>query len=157
MLQVKYSVLERGPEKSGLAQQCKDLNVALIAHSPLEQGILTGEPSAETYAVAVLASISGLHQPACSLACLLHCLVLPSLAQWKLSGWPGCFAFPDVSWCMADADKYIQEGGGGKADKARPLLKLMQFIGMASGGRSVTQVALSYLVRKGGALCLAKS
>ena len=44
--QVKYNVLDRGPEKSGLAQQCKDLNVALVAHSPLEQGLLTGAASA---------------------------------------------------------------------------------------------------------------
>ena len=41
--QVKYSVLDRSPEKSGLLQTCKDLGVTLIAHSPLQRGLLTGE------------------------------------------------------------------------------------------------------------------
>lgn len=45
--------------------------------------------------------------------------------------------------------KYVEEGGDAKADKVRPLLKLMQFIGQLSGGRSVSQVALSYLMAKG--------
>ncbi|KAK9799430.1 hypothetical protein WJX73_010136 [Symbiochloris irregularis] len=84
--QVKYSVLERGPEQSGLAQQCRDLNVALVAHSPLEQGRLT--------------------------------------------------------------ERYV-ESDKGQDDKARGLLKLMQFIGQTSGGKSVTQVALNYLTAKG--------
>ena len=47
------------------------------------------------------------------------------------------------------ADKYVEEGGGGKADKIRPLLKMMQFIGAVSGGRSVTQVSLNYLISQG--------
>lgn len=85
--QVKYNVLDRAPEKSGLLQQCRDLDVALVAHSPLEQGLLTG--------------------------------------------------------------KYVEDGGGLKAGKVRPILKLMNFIGTVSGGRSVTQVALNYLIRKG--------
>lgn len=46
-------------------------------------------------------------------------------------------------------DKYVLEGGGGKADKIRPLLKLMQFIGSVSGGKSVTQVSLNYLIAQG--------
>lgn len=41
--QVSYSLLNRGPEASGLAQLCRDLDVALIAYSPLGQGILTGK------------------------------------------------------------------------------------------------------------------
>ena len=40
--QVKYNVFERGPEKSGLLQACKDLGVTLVAHSPLQRGLLTG-------------------------------------------------------------------------------------------------------------------
>ncbi len=48
------------------------------------------------------------------------------------------------------ADKYVQEGGGNQADKIRPLLKMMQFIGAVSGGRSVTQVSLNYLISQGG-------
>lgn len=46
-------------------------------------------------------------------------------------------------------DKYVQSGGGGQAEKVRPLLKLMQFIGALYGGKSVTQVSLNYLVSQG--------
>jgi aryl-alcohol dehydrogenase-like predicted oxidoreductase len=41
--QVAYNLLARKPERSGLVQLCKDLNVTLIAHSPLAQGLLTGK------------------------------------------------------------------------------------------------------------------
>lgn len=85
--QVKYNVLERNPEKSGLLEKCQELGVTLVAHSPLQQGILT--------------------------------------------------------------DKYVSGGGPKAAEKARILLKLMQFIGAISGGKTVTQVALNYLMCKG--------
>eukprot|EP00884_Botryococcus_braunii_P020228 jgi/Botrbrau1/688/Bobra.160_2s0011.1 len=39
--QVKYSLVDREPEKSGLLKLCKDMNVALVAHSPLKRGLLT--------------------------------------------------------------------------------------------------------------------
>lgn len=41
--QVHYSLLHRKPEFNGVKQLCHDLNVTLIAYSPLEQGILTGK------------------------------------------------------------------------------------------------------------------
>ncbi|KAL3139425.1 hypothetical protein ABBQ38_003756 [Trebouxia sp. C0009 RCD-2024] len=85
--QVKFNVLERDPEISGLLDKCQQLGVTLVAHSPLQQGILT--------------------------------------------------------------DKFVTGGGPQAAEKARVLLKLMQFIGAVSGGRTVTQVALNYLMCKG--------
>ncbi len=45
--QVKYSLLDRHPERSGLVDLCKKLGVTLIAYSPLEKGILTGKYSTE--------------------------------------------------------------------------------------------------------------
>ena len=42
LLQVKFNVLERDPEISGLLGKCQELGVTLVAHSPLQQGILTG-------------------------------------------------------------------------------------------------------------------
>lgn len=42
LVQVKYNVLETDPEKSGLLGKCQELGVTLVAHSPLQQGILTG-------------------------------------------------------------------------------------------------------------------
>ncbi len=41
--QVKYSLLDRRPERSGLAELCNRLGVTIIAYSPLEKGILTGK------------------------------------------------------------------------------------------------------------------
>jgi aryl-alcohol dehydrogenase-like predicted oxidoreductase len=41
--QVKYSLLDRSPERSGLVELCKKLGVTIIAYSPLEKGILTGK------------------------------------------------------------------------------------------------------------------
>jgi aryl-alcohol dehydrogenase-like predicted oxidoreductase len=41
--QVHYSLLHRKPEANGVLATCRELNVALIAYSPLEQGLLTGK------------------------------------------------------------------------------------------------------------------
>ncbi|QBD76286.1 aldo/keto reductase [Ktedonosporobacter rubrisoli] len=41
--QVHYSLLNRKPESNGVLAACRELNVALIAYSPLEQGLLTGK------------------------------------------------------------------------------------------------------------------
>lgn len=41
--QVEYSLLTRNPEASGLLQLCRDLNVTLIAYSPIGMGLLTGK------------------------------------------------------------------------------------------------------------------
>ena len=41
--QVRFSLLDRRPERSGLLETCRQLNVTLIAYSPLAQGLLTGK------------------------------------------------------------------------------------------------------------------
>jgi len=41
--QVKYSLLDRHPEHSGLVELCRKLDITIIAYSPLEKGILTGK------------------------------------------------------------------------------------------------------------------
>jgi aryl-alcohol dehydrogenase-like predicted oxidoreductase len=41
--QVHYNLLHRYPETNGVLDTCRELNVALIAYSPLEQGILSGK------------------------------------------------------------------------------------------------------------------
>ncbi|NJP05449.1 MAG: aldo/keto reductase [Chloroflexaceae bacterium] len=40
--QVNYSLLKRTPEVNGVLDTCRELNVTLIAYSPLAQGLLTG-------------------------------------------------------------------------------------------------------------------
>jgi aryl-alcohol dehydrogenase-like predicted oxidoreductase len=41
--QVHYNLLYRKPEANGVLDACRELDVALIAYSPLEQGLLTGK------------------------------------------------------------------------------------------------------------------
>ncbi len=41
--QVHYSLLHRKPEDNGVLAACRELDVALIAYSPLQQGLLTGK------------------------------------------------------------------------------------------------------------------
>lgn len=41
--QVHYSLWQRKPETSGLLEVCRQLDVTLIAYSPLAQGLLTGK------------------------------------------------------------------------------------------------------------------
>lgn len=41
--QVHYSLLHRKPEANGVLNACRQMDVALIAYSPLEQGLLTGK------------------------------------------------------------------------------------------------------------------
>ena len=60
-----------------------------------------------------------------------------------------CSKHKKLSKCFLHADRYVTEGGPAEAEKARILLKLMQFIGAVSGGKTVTQVALNYLMCKG--------
>lgn len=45
--QVKFNLLAREPERSGLLQACRELGVTLIAYSPLAQGVLTGKYTPE--------------------------------------------------------------------------------------------------------------
>lgn len=44
--QVHYSLLHRAPERNGVLAACRELDVRLIAYSPLEQGVLTGKYTA---------------------------------------------------------------------------------------------------------------
>ena len=41
--QVKYNLLDRRIERNGIMETAKELGVAIIAFSPLEQGILSGK------------------------------------------------------------------------------------------------------------------
>jgi aryl-alcohol dehydrogenase-like predicted oxidoreductase len=43
--QVEYNLLQRAPDFNGLVETCRELNVSIIAYSPLKFGILTGKYS----------------------------------------------------------------------------------------------------------------
>ena len=42
--QVQYSLLYREPERNGVKKAIEDVGATLVAYSPLNQGLLTGEP-----------------------------------------------------------------------------------------------------------------
>ena len=46
--QVEYNLLDRNAERSGLLDRCKEMDIRLIAYSPLAMGLLTGKYTAET-------------------------------------------------------------------------------------------------------------
>jgi aryl-alcohol dehydrogenase-like predicted oxidoreductase len=60
--QVHYNLLHRYPETNGVLAACRELKVALIAYSPLEQGILTGKyriaPQAKPLTLRVIEALS---------------------------------------------------------------------------------------------------
>jgi aryl-alcohol dehydrogenase-like predicted oxidoreductase len=41
--QVPYNLLDRKVERNGLLKACEELNIGLIAYSPIAQGVLTGK------------------------------------------------------------------------------------------------------------------
>lgn len=41
--QVRFSLLDRGPERSGMLASCRELGITLIAYSPLSMGLLSGK------------------------------------------------------------------------------------------------------------------
>jgi aryl-alcohol dehydrogenase-like predicted oxidoreductase len=41
--QVEYSLVERSPETNGVLDACRELDVTLIAYSPLGRGVLSGK------------------------------------------------------------------------------------------------------------------
>lgn len=43
--QVRYSLLHRAPEVDGVLDACRELDITLLAYSPLEQGLLAGHYS----------------------------------------------------------------------------------------------------------------
>ena len=45
--QVEYSLLHRAPERNGLMQACREMNVTLIAYSPIRKGVLSGKYTPE--------------------------------------------------------------------------------------------------------------
>ncbi|GLQ99362.1 aldo/keto reductase [Dyella mobilis] len=47
-LQNEYSLWTRGPESNGILEACKELDIGLVAYSPLGKGFLTGAMSKDT-------------------------------------------------------------------------------------------------------------
>jgi aryl-alcohol dehydrogenase-like predicted oxidoreductase len=61
--QVHYSLLHRAPERNGVLAACRELDVRLIAYSPLEQGILTGKYHHGTRPPGGIRSMRGAYRP----------------------------------------------------------------------------------------------
>ncbi len=98
--QVHYSLLHRAPERNGVLMACRELDVRLIAYSPLEQGILTGKYHHGTPPPGGVRGVVGAYRPSALRASL-------------------------------------------------PLIQRLEQIGAAHGGKTPSQVALNWLMRRG--------
>ena len=98
--QVHYSLLHRAPERNGVLMACQELDVRLIAYSPLEQGILTGKYHHGAPPPSGFRGVGGAYRPSALRAAL-------------------------------------------------PLIRLLEKIGAAHDGKTPSQVALNWLMRRG--------
>jgi aryl-alcohol dehydrogenase-like predicted oxidoreductase len=98
--QVHYSLLHRAPDRNGVLTACQELDVRLIAYSPLEQGILTGKYHHGTPPPGGYRGVVGAYRPAALRA-------------------------------------------------SQPLIQRLEAIGAAHGGKTPSQVALNWLMRRG--------
>jgi aryl-alcohol dehydrogenase-like predicted oxidoreductase len=98
--QVHYSLLHRAPERNGALKACQELDVRLIAYSPLEQGILTGKYHQGTRPPGGSRGVRGAYRPSALRASL-------------------------------------------------PLIQCLETIGAAHDGKTPSQVALNWLMRRG--------
>jgi aryl-alcohol dehydrogenase-like predicted oxidoreductase len=95
-----YSLLHRAPERNGVLMACRELDVRLIAYSPLEQGILTDKYHQGTPPPGGFRGLVGAYRPSALCASL-------------------------------------------------PLIQRLEAIGAAHGGKTPSQVALNWLIRRG--------
>ena len=96
--QVEYSLLHRAPEHNGLMQACREMNVTLIAYSPIRKGVLSGKYTPENRPTGTFRS------------------------------------------SIANRD-YLA--------RVQPLIASLREIGQAHGGKTPSQVALNWVMRKG--------
>ena len=95
--QVEYHLLNRAVEKNGLLERCHELNVRLIAYSPMAKGFLTGKYTVKNPPPGVRGN-----------------------------------------------------GAVAKLERIQPLIHLMNEIGKGHNGKTPAQVALNWIVCKGG-------
>ena len=56
--QVQYSLLYREPERNGVKKAVEDVGATLVAYSPLNQGLLTGEEAHTVLAAVVILQLA---------------------------------------------------------------------------------------------------
>lgn len=100
--QVEYSLIRRDPEDNGVLQACRELDITLIAYSPLGRGVLSG--------------------------------------KFRPESGPG------------DARRFYGQFRKEALSNILPLLRALEEIGAAHGGRSPSQVALNWCARQPGVL-----
>ncbi|HLZ57349.1 MAG TPA: aldo/keto reductase [Ktedonosporobacter sp.] len=120
--QVRYSLLHRYPETNGVLEACRELEVALIAYSPLEQGILTGK-----YRSADVAMSANTRR----MLSLFLRLDVPGDTKGSVPVWRRLFTTPRVL----------------QRQKLEPLFVVLEEIAQAHE-KTIAQVALNWLVSK---------
>jgi aryl-alcohol dehydrogenase-like predicted oxidoreductase len=120
--QVHYSLLYRFPESNGVLEACRELNVALIAYSPLEQGVLSGKYR------------SGITKQ--------------SFARRLLSGFAPRFdPFGETRGVISPSQRLLHGPRDMRPERLEPLFVVLEEIAHAHG-MTIAQVALNWLVSK---------
>src|SRR5579859_4707457 len=120
--QVHYSLLHRYPETNGVLDACRELDVALIAYSPLEQGVLTGK-----YRNADVSMPANTRR----MLSLFLRLDLTGDTKGALPAWQRVFSTPRVM----------------QREKIEPLFVILEEIAYAHE-KTIAQVALNWLLTK---------
>jgi aryl-alcohol dehydrogenase-like predicted oxidoreductase len=117
--QVCYSLLHRHPEGNGVLAACRDLDVALIAYTPLATGVLTGK-----------------YRPGGPRPTLTQRLFLQFVQVDPFHEWPNR---PPLIRRLVSTPRALQ------FEKLEPLFRCLQQIGDAHG-KTTAQVALGWLL-----------
>ncbi|HLZ63177.1 MAG TPA: aldo/keto reductase [Ktedonosporobacter sp.] len=120
--QVHYSLLHRYPETNGVLETCRELDVALIAYSPLEQGTLTGKyrtrDASTPFSRRLIQSIGGRLDP-----------------------------FGDTRGSLTMTQRLLSGSRTKQREKLEPLFVVLEEIARAHE-KTIAQVALNWLITK---------
>lgn len=115
--QVQYSMIYNNPEQNGMLDAIRELDMVLMAYSPLQSGLLTGAGSTGTMNLSTAALCHAPHPPTAS------CFTAGKYSSTKLPSGPRGQIYAPL---LAKID---------------PVLDTMRSIGAAHGNKSCTQVA----------------
>ena len=166
--QVQYSLLYREPERNGVKKAIEDVGATLVAYSPLNQGLLTGQPQDSVRAEQKLPKLDqiGAHPQERPLRTGTHAGCIACLSWGYVMQQSKCRKALRVqdeeegvsvaAGFGACAGKYTENnlpkgprGAVINADRVRevqPLLSLMRDIGSAHGSKTPGQVISQFLV-----------
>jgi aryl-alcohol dehydrogenase-like predicted oxidoreductase len=118
--QVRYSLLYRYPETNGVLDACRELGIALIAYSPLEQGVLTGKYRSQDTSASL---------------------------PWMLKFFLRLDPYGDTKGQVTPIQRWLATPRILRREQLEPLFVVMEEIAQAHN-KTIAQVALNWLLTK---------